>query len=432
MTAIGRMQLVLFITLLLITLTVSSSSSDGETLLKPGDSGPKVLALQGDMHKLGYLSDAPTGYYGEITWDAVLKLQEEYHLNPDGIIGQETNQLINRLVSSLKVTEKEVLGFFVGEEPSIPSSMDTLRAQKDKITSISPFWYRLDRNDPGQLETGSNVTREEMDNVISFDKQNGIKTYTLVHNLLYGKSVIGRDVVHAVLTDPDRRRELVTNIFNLLNSRGFDGVTIDIENIYPGDRGLFIQFLAELSAQLKPSGYTLITCVPAKTSDKHNGGWGDNFNYHEVGKYSDIVAIMAYDEHGSFSKSGGPIASIGWVERVAEYALTKLPPEKILLGIPGYGFDWNVDQGSSRYLSYELAMQTAHRFEKSVTWDSENKVPYFNYLDNNGHRHKVYFENAASTAAKLDVVKKYNLQGIAIWRLGMEDPGSWPVIAEKL
>ena len=104
------------------------------------------------------------------------------------------------------------MGFFVGEEPAIPSSLEILRAQKDKITSISPFWYRLDRNNPGQLETGSNVTREEMDNVISFNKKNGVKTYALVHNLLYGKSVIGRDVVHSVLTDPDRRGELVTNI----------------------------------------------------------------------------------------------------------------------------------------------------------------------------------------------------------------------------
>lgn len=239
-------------------------------------------------------------------------------------------------------------------------------------------------------------------------------------------------MVHQVLADPQKRRALVMNIFYLLKNKGFAGVCIDIENIHPYDRGLYTQFLAELASRLKPAGYRIIAAVPAKTTDAPSGGWSDNFNYAAVGKYVDFVAVMAYDEHtGYSSNNAGPIASAGWVDRVVEYALTKLPPEKILLGIPGYGFDWNYGDGTSRYLSYRLAMDTAKRYGKSIRWDAQSQVPYFNYTDKKGFWHSVYFENASSTAAKLDVVNKYNLGGIALWRLGMEDPATWRVIAGK-
>uniref|UniRef100_UPI002FE40C60 glycosyl hydrolase family 18 protein n=1 Tax=Thermodesulfitimonas autotrophica TaxID=1894989 RepID=UPI002FE40C60 len=268
-----------------------------------------------------------------------------------GIAGSPANQLTSQLSTSPGAIRKEVLGFYVCAEPRIPSSFGTLVAQKDKITSIAPFWYRLDSNDPTRLEIQGNATPEEIDRVIRFCKNNNIKNYALVHNLLYSSSTTGKDVVRAALSDPKKRWALVMNIFNLLKNKGFDGVCIDIENIHAADRGLYNQFLAELSAQLKPAGYTIVVCVPPRESDKPSGGWGDNFDYTIVGKYADMVAVMAYDEHTTVT-GAGPIASKGFVDRVVQYTLTKLPPQKVLLGIPGYGFDWNLDRGGATYLSH--------------------------------------------------------------------------------
>lgn len=402
--------------------------SQAALLLRQGDRSPEVLTLQQQLQALGYFQTNPTGYFGPITANSVLKLQADYQLAVDGIVGPQTNQLINNLLG--RQSQKVVLGFYVGDEYTIPSSLATLQQQKDTITSISPFWYRLDQFNPGELEQYGNDTPQEIKQVLKLAKENNIENYALVHNLLYGKSSISRDVLHAALADPGTRWKLVMNIFNLLKENGFSGVCVDIEDMHAWDRQLYNQFLAELSAQLKPAGYKIIASVCAKTTDQTIGGWGDNFDFTEVGRYADMVAVMAYDEHTAGSQAG-PIASHTYVERVIKYALSKLPADKLLLGVAGYGFDWNYGLGSSRYISYQLAMETAKKYNKSIQWDNTGQAPYFNYTDNYGNWHSVYFENSSSLAFKLDAVNKYNLKGIALWRLGMEDPDCWRVIRSK-
>ncbi len=427
-------------TLLFSFLLISLPSSQAASLsLKQGDQSTAVLTLQQQLQILGYFQVNPTGYFGPITANSVIKLQTDYQLKTDGIVGQQTNQTINKLLSYTTApppsspaagSPKEVLGFYVGNENPIPASYATLEKQKDIITSISPFWYRLDKNNPGELERYGNDTAQEIKQVLKLAKENNIINYALIHNLLYGQTSAGRNVLHAVLADPNIRWTLVMNIFNLLKDNGFDGACIDIEDMNAWDRQLYNQFLAELSAQLKPAGYAIIICVPAKTSDQANGGWGDNFDFTKVGRYADTIAIMAYDEHSSGSQAG-PISSQAYLEQVIKYALAKLPPEKILLGVAGYGFDWNYGTDNSRYLSYQMAMETAKKYNKSIQWDNGSQAPYYSYTDQNGYWHSVYFENSSSLAFKLDAVNKYNLKGIALWRLGMEDPDCWRVIADK-
>ena len=433
MTSRYRQHVVMVITFLAFFLILNVQSSGAFSSLKQGNRGPDVLTLQQQLQQLGYFHDQPTGYFGTVTISSVKKFQLNYGLKPDGIAGMQTNSQISKLLGSqnININHKEVLGFYTGEEPAIPSSLATVKSESNLLTSVSPFWYRLNKNDPGSLELYGGQTSQEVNELLSVSKKNNLNNYVLIHNLLYGSTSIGKDVVHTALVNPQTRWKLVTNIYNLVKNQGYSGVTIDIENIYSGDRGLYIQFLKELSSQLKPAGLKIISCVPSKTTDQSQGGWGDNFDYTTIGQYADQLVVMAYDEHSS-GGSPGPIASKQYVENVVKYSLTKLPPEKILLGVAGFGFDWNTHTGTSRYLSYQMAADTAKQYNRSVQWDANKQVPYFGYTDKNGSWHSVYFENASSLASKLDIVNNYSLGGIAIWRLGMEDPASWKVISDKL
>lgn len=441
MTSRYRQHAAMIITFLVFFLVLNVQSSGAYSNLKQGNRGPDVLALQQQLQQLGYFSAQPTGYFGTVTASSIKKFQLNYGLKPDGIVGVQTNSQISKLLglrnnsnsnsNSNSHSQKEVLGFYTGDEPALPSSMATVKAQSSLLTSVSPFWYRLNRNDPGSLELYGGQTWPEVNELLSFSKKNNIGNYVLIHNLLYGSSTVSKDVVHKALADSNTRWKLVTNIYDLVKNQGYSGVCIDIENIYANDRGLYIQFLKELSSQFKPAGLKIISCVPSKTTDKSLGGWGDNFDYSQIGQYADQIVIMAYDEHSSGS-SPGPIASRQYVENVAQYSLTKLPPEKILMGVAGFGFDWNTNNGTSRYISYQMAADTARQYNRQIQWDANKQVPYYGYTDKNGSWHSVYFENASSLAAKLDIVNTYNLGGIAIWRLGMEDPASWKVIRDKL
>lgn len=127
----------------------------------------------------------------------------------------------------------------------------------------------------------------------------------------------------------------------------------------------------------------------------------------------------------------GPIASIGFVRSVLDYATTVIPPHKIKLGMAVYGYDWEVSQGMPRSLTYRQAVELAQRHGVTIVYDEEAQEPTFEYTIN-GNRHIVWFENARSFSAKLDLVFEYNLAGIAVWRLGQEDPRIWLVIRNRL
>ena len=434
---------VLVVLLFLVCSTLFSASGAradqyGDAYLMQGDYGTRVTVLQQELKQLGYFQLAPTGYFGPITAAAVTALQADYGLAVDGIVGPATGALLQKLLANPPAgnnppatgNTRTVTGYYTEDEGNIPSSYNDLVEHGDALTDIAPFWYQLDAGGSGSLHTLDGVSPTETEQVISTAHREKVKVFAMVYNTLYDSGVDGRDVTHRVLSDPNRRQALEDNIFHLLQDRGFDGVEIDMEDIYPADGQLFNQFIAELAARLHPAGYSISVDLPAKLSSQPNGSWADSFDYAGVGRYADRVVIMAYDEHGAYG-GPGPIASLPWVEKVVTYALTCIPPQKIVLGLPAYGFDWNDNGTSPRYLSYNLAAQTAARYGAAISWSDGAQSPFFFYTDEYGSGHQVWFENASSWAGKLDLVNRYNLKGIAIWRLGMEDPASWSLIKQK-
>jgi len=187
---------------------------------------------------------------------------------------------------------------------------------------------------------------------------------------------------------------------------------MDIESIHLSDRDKFLSLVKELYQRLAPQGYKVTVCVPAKTGDNPSNSWSGPFDYETIGKYSHYVAVMTYDEHGDYG-GPGPIASYGWARDVIKYSLSRIPPQKVLLGIPGYGSDWQVGQKSPMYLYYAMAMERAASRGLSIKWENNGKVQsYFKYWDNNGQEHQVWFENASSLTHKLNIVNEYNLGGL--------------------
>jgi spore germination protein YaaH len=65
-------------------------------------------------------------------------------------------------------------------------------------------------------------------------------------------------------------------------------------------------------------------------------------------------------------------------------------------------------------------------------WDDSSKSPYFNYTGTDGISHSVWFENAQSIGYKLDLVNSSGIDGISIWRLGLENADYWNMIKMKL
>lgn len=126
------------------------------------------------------------------------------------------------------------------------------------------------------------------------------------------------------------------------------------------------------------------------------------------------------------------VAPIGPVRSVLEYALGKMPPEKIFLGIPNYGYDWILPftKGESRAdsISTGEAIELARKYNQVILFDEASKTPHFNYIDEQQREHEVWFEDVRSMKAKYDLVNEYNLKGMGYWNLMRPFTQNWSLV----
>ncbi len=313
-----------------------------------------------------------------------------------------------------------VLGYYAEDWQGDWRSLYSLRSSVGKTSLVVNFQLLLGPD-------GTVSTRTYPDLMAEAARQ-GIPVQGLVHN--FGPGGFDAGVARAVLSSPDIRAKAVDSLYAVAREQGLSGINVDIENVPPDQRPNYTAFVRELSAKLKPEGQVLTLSVPAKTYDDTRSAWSGAFDYRALGQYADFIVPMAYDETLPGFQAG-PVASYNWVDRVAAFAASQIPKEKVLLGVAAYAYDWKKGTTEGRGLSVPQAMDLAIRYGALTQWDDTAQVPYFTYVDNGGER-IVYFENARSTAAKLAIVKNRGLAGIAIWRMGLEDPAIWSAIEDGL
>ncbi|MEH7250146.1 glycosyl hydrolase family 18 protein [Neobacillus niacini] len=331
---------------------------------------------------------------------------------------------------STNKTPREVLGFYTEQEGSLPGSQPTVNSHFSNLSIIAPFWYKLDDKRPGYLI--DSVTADHKKMVIQSAHEKHIKVYMVVHNLFYETVEKGKLVASNVLSNDRNRNIFIQNLRNEMNQFKYDGINIDMENLKLTDRDSFSLMIKELSDALHRDGKEVTVSVPANTGDSRANPWSPWFDYEKLGQYSDGLMIMTYDEHNPRTTPGST-ASVDWTEATIQYALKQeVPPSKILLGIAGYGWDWDTTANKAVYSSYRQLMDQKKEYKAKVIWDTRSQTPHFSYVDKDQHNHQVWFENSHSLRFKLNLVEKYNLRGIGIWRLGLEDPMYWTIIPEVI
>lgn len=203
------------------------------------------------------------------------------------------------------------------------------------------------------------------------------------------------------------------------------GVNIDFEGMKAWDRNNFSAFMQELSSALHPLNYLVTVDVIAKTYDNPSSNWTGSFDYAQIGKYADQVAIMTYDYSWS---TPGSISPIYWVQDVVDYAASVIPRNKILLGIEAYGKDWCEQTDSSGNLYYTTnvygvtgTINLATQYGSQIILDNYSKSQHFDYTDSSNRKHHVWFEDGTSLAYKLNLVNNEDLGGVALWNLAYPD-----------
>lgn len=333
--------------------------------------------------------------------------------NRYGTSSQSTH--INTIVNQSSIVERKVLGFTTYYYSGDSSSYNSLSANSSNIDEIATQSFTTDSK--------GNISGLIPTNQITYGNNNGIKTYALIQNNFDG------NIAKSVLENTIYRQALENNILNLLKSNGYKGVNVDLEGVFYYDRTYYTTFIQELYNLLSPQGFTVTLSIPAKTSDSPTNSWNGAYDYAALSKYCDEITLMTYDEHYP-GGTAGPVASLSWVENVIKYATTVIPREKVMVGVAAYGYDWSTKGTKAYGINGMYNLASANK--ATILWDDLSKSPYFKYTDVDGVIHNVWFENSQSLSYKLDLVNSYNLSGISIWRLGLENSDYWTSIKSKL
>lgn len=227
-------------------------------------------------------------------------------------------------------------------------------------------------------------------------------------------------LITSVVQNTENRTRLIENLIITMREKGYQGLDIDFEYILASDRDAFSEFVRVCADAMHREGWQLSVALAPKTSANQKGTLYEGKDYAAIGAAADHVLLMTYE----WGYTYGPpmaVAPLDQVRLVVEYAVTEIPPEKINLGIPNYGYDWALPfvQGSSkaRNIGNIEAVQIAIDYGVPIQFDERAKSPFFTYVAQEGIQHEVWFEDVRSLQAKFDLIKEFGLRGAGYWQI---------------
>lgn len=321
--------------------------------------------------------------------------------------------------------QAEVNAYIEPRGEAVPQALQNAAAEAaPELTYLAPFSFRIKRD--GSLQA------PPLDNLASIAAQNRVTLMLVVTNLEDAQfsSELGR----IILNDVAVQDRLLENIVTEAKRLNFRDIHFDLEFLRPEDREAYNAFLRKAADIIHKEGFLLSTALAPKTSASQTGAWYTAHDYKVHGQVADFVIIMTYE----WGYSGGPpmaVSPIGPVRQVLTYAASEIPPGKIMMGQNLYGYDWTLPYVAggeyAKALSPQAAIDLARNRNSAIQYDYKAQAPHFDYTDDAGRQHKVWFEDARSIQAKFDLIKELDLRGISYWKLGLPFPQNWLLIEDN-
>ncbi|MGM0900727.1 MAG: polysaccharide deacetylase family protein [Bacillota bacterium] len=300
-------------------------------------------------------------------------------------------------------TKQEVFGFYVNWDQNSQISFEN---NIDSITTLVPEWMQLTPN----LSLNTNVDRT----IVAKAKEHDINILPSVTNFINKKW--DGDILHQLFTTPGAEDLFIRNMLDSVKANDFDGINIDFEEIKQEDKEHFTDFMNKVYKSFHQQGLMVTLAVPPMNK---------SFDYASLAASADRMIVMLYDEHHTMS-GPGPIASSNWVKE----SLTQLniPSEKLIISLGSYGYDWEENSKKpADIMTFSDIMKMVSRNSLQIHWNSQAGNPYFQYKTNE-KKHTVWFLDGATVYNHMKLAIDSGSRGIAIWRLGSEDPSIWNFI----
>jgi spore germination protein len=291
----------------------------------------------------------------------------------------------------------------------------SLSQATDCLNVISPSWYHLTNDN--RLALLPTVSSQP---VLDLATASGLLLMPTVGNDLDSTKAAN------FLADPSHFSAAIDYLIQQAVTFGYQGYDLDFESIPNQFTPAYTQFLQLLADRLHTQGLSLSVAVHARTGSLNDWELSLSHDYASIGQLADQVRIMAYDFHYQNSPPG-PVTPLDKLAPVLTYALASVPANKIVLGLPLYGYDWPENLPGVG-VTFKQAQTKLEYYKGSWSRDPASTAPVGRY-DLDGYAHTIWFEDAQSTLSKVSLARSLGIYRFIFWRLGGEDPDTWVTLA---
>lgn len=302
------------------------------------------------------------------------------------------------------------------------ASKDAIMAQIAPTMGLdvdSPSWFQLADAEGNLKDSSSKETADLL-------RKQGHQVHPLVSNQFDGA------LTTAFLAKPEAQDRFIEALVKKSAELNVQGINVDFESLNGKDRQAFTAFMTKLAEAAHAKQLKVSVDLP-RGSVKWNHQTA--FDHEKLAGIADYIITMAYDQHYAGSKVPGSVAGLQWVEEgVKEFLAYGIPRDKLIMGIPLYVREWTLDdqgglKGTRALYSKDLSSLMTSKGATS-SWDVAFNQYKVEYKDDEGNRRVFWLENAETLQARLEIAKKYELAGVAAWRLGQEHPDVWKTLLQ--
>lgn len=298
------------------------------------------------------------------------------------------------------------------------NSFLSLRASAKHLDGLMPEWLHL-YDDAGEVELDNEREQQTISAWISINAPH-LQVMPVINNFDPQTNTWQGDVAGRLLKSDVARAQLIRNLKNYLANSKHAGVVVDFKELPESSQPLMVTFLRELKAALAPDQRQVLSVLPAYEAPAH---------FEAMVGVVDRLILLAYDQHAPHEKVG-PLASQVWFESLLDAHFADVAGNKLIVAIGSYATDWS-SGGHGKIIPIRESWDLLHRSQARLAFDSTALNPTFGYRDSQGDTaHTVWMLDGVTMFNHVAAALAMNPGGLALWRLGTEDPSIWSSFAK--
>ena len=317
--------------------------------------------------------------------------------------------------TSISMDGKVRLGFHQVTRPEGNNTLESYVSNARGMNVIVPTWFNVVSGDGTYTSLAS---RDYVDKAHDM----GLKVWAMVENVSTEESVKNLNT-KTLMSSTSTRKKLIEKLMNEADTYGFDGFNLDFESLKAEAGPHYVQFIREMSVACRNKG--LVLSVDNYVPSSYTAF----YNRKEQGIVADYVIVMGYDEHCAGGEAGS-VSSIPYVREGIENTLKEVPKEKVINAVPFYTRVWTVNEGKTSSKAYGIsdARQWVEENQVELSWDKLLGQYYGETVSGSGQQY-IWMEEEDSMKLKIDLIKEFDLAGVACWKLGFEPADIWDIVS---